>query len=123
MRGGGDGLLLEERSNDANDFVRGAGFTGSFVFVTSSSRFAVGGSWWGADDVLVLELRGEPGVGTSVIEVAGVVEEPVECDWDTSFRGGEGNITGCDPTYRPVAEVEGSVLLSRTFLLATFRSL
>jgi len=33
----------------------------------------------------VLELSGDPGVGASVMEVAGVVVEPVECSSGPSF--------------------------------------
>lgn len=93
---------VEERKSEANDFVSGAGFI-DFFSVTSSGPVAsptvtgamdssrssartVACSWLGTDDVLVLELRGEPGVGTSVTDVAGVVDEPVECDWGTSLK-------------------------------------
>lgn len=146
------GLLPDGRNSDANDFMRGAGFADSFAFAVASTG-SVGfgfccfgsvwtsvstvspaegavGSRWGAEEVLVLELRGEPGVGTSVTEVAGVVEEPVvDCDGSPSLsafmvgedvaglRGPKNCLGGADwvvswgPTYRPVVDADGRFFL------------
>lgn len=75
----------------------------------------------------MLELRGEPGVGASVMELAGVVVEPVEYASGSSFRSeteglSDGSLldwltmAGAGPTYRPVADVEGIVFLSLVLL-------